>query len=152
MHPGRPASRNSERPRGPRSPSPLPQGGLPFPHPPEEDMTLEIEAALNTLHPLPSRTPSPSRNRDRDRTVRPSTKHPQRMIEPLAIKKRDALGDTPVPRKPMSKTSAVTGGRVVSARRISPVIRHHGKPRLSSSSIDEEKLVRLHDILRDEVQ
>ncbi|KZV72156.1 hypothetical protein PENSPDRAFT_371983 [Peniophora sp. CONT] len=164
-HPVRTPSRNSDRPRGPRSPSPAPPmhrlSPPPSPMPAEGnsmEMELAIEATLlNIQQPMaPVRSASPvGRPLPQQPTI--SLPHtPQRsnsrQIEPLSIKKKDSLNDGPARTpKAFSKTSPLFKGRIVSPRRVSPLIRHP-KGKLSAAEVDEERLARLHESAREDVE
>ncbi|VDB90118.1 unnamed protein product [Peniophora sp. CBMAI 1063] len=163
--PTRTPSRNSDRPRGPRSPSPAPPmhrlSPPPSPMPAEGnsmEMELAIEATLlNIQQPLtPVRATSPV---GRPLPQQPSIVLPHtpqrsnsRQIEPLSIKKKDSMNDGPVRTpKAFSKTSPLMKGRIVSPRRVSPLIRHT-KTKLSTAEVDEERIIRLHQSVQEDVE
>lgn len=75
-----------------------------------------------------------------------------RQIEPLSIKKRDSTNDGPTRTpKAFSKTSPLLKGRIVSPRRVSPLIRH-SKSKLSTAEVDEERLAKLHESAREDIE
>ncbi|KAI0035678.1 hypothetical protein K488DRAFT_42843, partial [Vararia minispora EC-137] len=141
--PIRSPSRNSERPRGPRSPSPLPlppghsSSPPPSPLPPMENVELAIEAEIRRM-----RSPVPGgRYAFEAAPVTPQTKVAGgRPTEPLSIKKRESVDEGAGPRKVYAKTSPLVKGRVVSPRRVSPVVRQ-ARTKLPAVETDEEKVL-----------
>lgn len=122
------------------------------------EMELAIEATLlNIQQPsTPVRATSPV---GRPLPQQPSIVLPHtpqrsnsRQIEPLSIKKKDSMNDGPVRTpKAFSKTSPLMKGRIVSPRRVSPLIRHT-RTKLSTAMVDEERIIRLHQSVQEDVE
>jgi hypothetical protein len=78
-------------------------------------------------------------------------------IEPLSIKKKTSLrnstGESPPGRKPHVRTPSNIRGRVVSPRRVSPVVRQKKTAASTSSreAMDVPKLLKLVESMKDEV-
>ncbi|KAI9466944.1 hypothetical protein BJY52DRAFT_1347724 [Lactarius psammicola] len=147
-----PRNASGSRPRGPRSPSPLPRSSRVSP---ELDLDYEtLDSALETTLLNLNRTPvTPPRSvsplpRSRRQPFEPTgntetapksisygvPKTPS-TIEPLFIKKKDSLrtGESPSSRKVYPRTPPNIRGRIVSPRRISPIVRQ----RKTGTSSDE---------------
>jgi hypothetical protein len=162
---------SGSRPRGPRSPSPLPPSPRASPGPDFETLDSALETTLHNLNcppvtppksvsPLPRsrRQPfEPTGNTEAAPRINPhSVQKTPGAIEPLSIKKKNSLrnsaGESPS-RKAHLRTPPSIRGRVVSPRRVSPIVRQK-KTAASSGShedVDLPKLVRLVESIKDEV-
>jgi hypothetical protein len=160
--PIRTPSRNSERPRGPRSASPLPPSRGASPLPPldnlEQAIDAEIERVQSPVHlDMPPTPPPPARRHPFEPAGNvapphtPARKGVARPTEPLSIKKKDSINDGQAPHRVYSKTSPLVKGRVVSPRRVSPLIRQ-AKTKLPALEADEEKLLANSSAARDGVR
>ncbi|KAH9077249.1 hypothetical protein EDB83DRAFT_2504476 [Lactarius deliciosus] len=154
-----PRNASGSRPRGPRSPSPLPRSSRASP---ELDLDYEnldsaLETTLLNLNRIPVTPPSrrqPFEPTGNTEAVPKSISH-----EPLFIKKKDSLrtstGESPTIRKTYPRTPPNIRGRIVSPRRISPIVRQR-KTTTSSGSplkdIDLPRLLRLVDSIKDELE
>jgi len=169
-----PRNASGSRPRGPRSPSPLPPASRASPEPDYERLESALESTLLNLNPTPDTPPksvSPlprSRRQPFEPTGNTETalkynshgvpKTPS-TIEPLFIKKKNSLrnsGESPPSRKAHPRTPPNIRGRIVSPRRISPIVRHRKTTTTTSSSsphkdIDFPRLLRLVESIKDEV-
>ncbi|KAI0050211.1 hypothetical protein FA95DRAFT_662337 [Auriscalpium vulgare] len=174
----RPVSRasSSGHPRGPRSSSPgLPSPRLDFRL---DSPLMELETALETtlvnvsrlltpgrdISPLPrsKRQPfDPTGNMDETpRTAFGSPSKAQTAVEPLSIKKkasvRNAPGDAPAAgRKVFTKTSPLSKGRVVSPRRVSPLVRHAKASSSTMSAVqpvDTDRILRLAESTKEDLE
>lgn len=167
-----PRKASGSRPRGPRSPSPLPLSSRASPDPDFEAVDSVLETALHNLNhppvtPPKSVSPLPRSRRqpfeptgNTDAAPRINSHSVQKTpgaIEPLSIKKkislRNSTGESPTSRKAHLRTPPNIRGRVVSPRRISPIVRQK-KTATSSGShedVDLPKLVKLVESIKDEV-
>ena len=167
-----PRKASSSRPRGPRSPSPLPPSPRASPVPDFETLDSALETTLHDLNrppvtPPKSVSPLP---RSRRQPFEPTgnTEAAPRMnshsvqktpgaIEPLSIKKKNSLrnsaGGSSPSRRAHLRTPPSIRGRIVSPRRVSPVVRQKktAAPSGSHEDVDLPKLVRLVESLKDEV-
>lgn len=162
---------SGNRPRGPRSPSPLPPSPRASPEPDFESLDSALETTLHNLNCPPATPPKPVSPLPRSRrqpfeptgntdaaprVISQSTQKAPSTIEPLSIKKKNSLrnstGESPS-RKAQLRTPPSIRGRVVSPRRVSPVVRQ--KKTASSSGCREDvnvpKLLRLVESMKDEV-
>ncbi|KAI0065897.1 hypothetical protein BV25DRAFT_1821601 [Artomyces pyxidatus] len=173
----RPLSRaSSGGPRGPRSPSPLP----PTPRAQQHFVSpgVDIDSAMETtlvdighrlttpgkpVSPLPRsrRQPfEPTGNMEGvPKAVVNGVQKAPSTVEPLSIKKKTSVRSSEespsAGRKAYSKTSPLARGRIVSPRRVSPLIRHTKAPTASGSStrdVDGAKLLRFAEVAREEVE
>ena len=166
-----PRKASGSRPRGPRSPSPLPPSPRASPGPDFETLDSALETTLHNLNrppvtPPKSVSPLPRSRRQpfeptgnteaAPRINSHSVQKTPGAIEPLSIKKKNSLrnsaGESPG-RKAHLRTPPSIRGRVVSPRRVSPIVRQK-KTAASSGShedVDLPKLVRLVESLKDEV-
>ena len=171
-----PRNASGSRPRGPRSPSPLPSSSRVSQELDYANVDSALETTLLDLNPAPvtppkSVSPLPrSRRQPFEPTGNTETasklishgiqKAPS-IVEPLVIKKKDSLrnsstGESPPNRKAYPRTPPNIRGRIVSPRRISPMVRHQRKTAASSSrspqkDIDLPRLLRLVESTKDEV-
>lgn len=171
-HPESAASRNASgsRPRGPRSPSPLPPSPRASLGPDLETLDSALETTLHNLNrppvtppksvsPLPRsrRQPfEPTGNTEAAPRINPhSVQKTPGTIEPLSIKKKNSLrnsaGESSPSRKAHLRTPPSIRGRIVSPRRVSPIVRQK-KTAASSGShedVDLPKLVKLVESIKD---
>lgn len=162
---------SGSRPRGPRSPSPLPPSPRASPEPDFESLDTALETTLQNLNRPPATPPKPvsplprSRRQPFEPTGNTDTaprvislgsqKAPS-TIEPLSIKKKNSLRnptkESPPGRKAHLKTPSNIRGRVVSPRRVSPIVR---QKKTSSSGSREDvnvpRLIKLVESMKDEV-
>ena len=162
---------SGSRPRGPRSPSPLPPSPRASPEPDFESLDTALETTLQNLNRPPATPPKPvsplprSRRQPFEPTGNTDTaprvislgsqKAPS-TIEPLSIKKKNSLRnptkESPPGRKAHLKTPSNIRGRVVSPRRVSPIVR---QKKTSSSGFREDvnvpRLIKLVESMKDEV-
>jgi hypothetical protein len=164
----------SSRPRGPRSPSPLPPSprASPGPDPDFETLDSALETTLHNLnHPpvTPPKSVSPlPRSRRQPFEPTGNTEAAARIIphgvqktpgtiEPLSIKKkfslRNSTAESSPSRKAQLRTPPNIRGRIVSPRRVSPVVRQKKTAASSGSQEDADipKLLRLAESVKDEV-
>ncbi|KAF8505702.1 hypothetical protein F5888DRAFT_1604130 [Russula emetica] len=166
-----PRKASGSRPRGPRSPSPLPPSPRASPGPDFETLDSALETTLHNLNrppvtPPKSVSPLPRSRRQpfeptgnteaAPRINSHSVQKTPGTIEPLSIKKKNSLrnsaGESPS-RKAHLRTPPSIRGRVVSPRRVSPIVRHK-KTAASSGShedVDLPTLVRLVESIKDEL-
>ena len=166
-----PRKASGNRPLGPRSPSPLPPSPRASPGPDFETLDSALETTLHNLNrppvtPPKSVSPLPRSRRQpfeptgnteaAPRVNSHSVQKTPGAIEPLSIKKKNSLrnsaGESPG-RKAHLRTPPSIRGRVVSPRRVSPIVRQK-KTATSSGShegVDLPKLIRLVESLKDEV-
>jgi hypothetical protein len=167
-------SRNASgsRPRGPRSPSPLPPSPIASPDPDFESLNSALETTLHNLNrPLatPPKSVSPlPRSRRQPFEPTGNTEAAPRIfphgvqktpgtIEPLSIKKKHSLrnsnGDSSPSRKAQHRTPPNIRGRIVSPRRVSPIVRQKKATASSGSQedVDLPKLLTLVESIKDEV-
>ncbi|KAN0126892.1 hypothetical protein V8E52_000532 [Russula decolorans] len=168
-----PRKASGSRPRGPRSPSPLPPSPRASPGPDFETLDSALE---NTLHNLnrPPVTPPKSVSplpRSRRQPFEPtgnteaaprinsnSVQKTPGAIEPLSIKKKNSLrnsaGESPSSRKAHLRTPPSIRGRVVSPRRVSPIVRQKKTAASSGSHEDVNlpKLAKLVESIKDELE
>ncbi|KAI9507546.1 hypothetical protein F5148DRAFT_1307723 [Russula earlei] len=174
-YPECPSSRKASgsRPRGPRSPSPLPSSPRASPEPDFEKLDSALETTLHNLNGPPATPPNsasplprsrrqpfePTGNTEvAPRTIVHDVQKTPGPIEPLSIKKkfslRNSTGESPPSRKPHLRTSPNTRGRIVSPRRVSPIVRQK-KTATSSSSQEDVDLPKLHKLvesIKDELE
>jgi hypothetical protein len=167
-----PRQASGSRPRGPRSPSPLPPSPRASPVPDFETLDSALETTLHNLNrppvtPPKSVSPLP---RSRRQPFEPTgnTEAAPRMnshsvqktpgaIEPLSIKKKNSLrnpaGESSPSRKAHLRTPPSIRGRVVSPRRVSPIVRQKktAASSVSHEDVDLPKLARLVESIKDEV-
>ena len=162
---------SGSRPRGPRSPSPLPPSPTASPGPDFETLDSALETTLHNLNrppvtppksvsPLPRsrRQPfEPTGNTEASPRINPhSVQKTPGAIEPLSIKKKNSMrnsaGESPS-RKAHHRTPPIIRGRVVSPRRVSPIVRQKKTAASTSSHEDADlpKLIRLVESIKDEV-
>ncbi|KAI0307231.1 hypothetical protein B0F90DRAFT_1807884 [Multifurca ochricompacta] len=175
-HSERAASRNNSgsRPRGPRSPSPMPSSLRVSPEPDFENLDSALESTLLNLSHRPVTPPEPVSPLPRSRrqpfeptgnteTVRKSIPHggqkTPNAIEPLSIKKKSSLrnstGESPPSRKAQPRTPSNIRERVVSPRRASPIVRQKKAPtssNLPQKDIDLPRLLRHIESIKDELE
>ncbi|KAF8484833.1 hypothetical protein DFH94DRAFT_716365 [Russula ochroleuca] len=167
-------SRNASgsRPRGPRSPSPLPPSPIASPDPDFESLNSALETTLHNLNrPLatPPKSVSPlPRSRRQPFEPTGNTEAAPRIfphgvqktpgtIEPLSIKKKHSLrnsnGDSSPSRKAQHRTPPNIRGRIVSPRRVSPIVRQKKATASSGSQedVDLPKLLTLVESIKDEL-
>ncbi|KAH9062771.1 hypothetical protein EDB87DRAFT_1605796 [Lactarius vividus] len=171
-----PRNASGSRPRGPRSPSPLPRSSRASPELEldYENLDSALETTLLNLNRIPvtpprSVSPLPRSRRQPFEPTGNTEAAPKPIshgvpktpstIEPLFIKKKDSLrtstGESPTIRKTYPRTPPNIRGRIVSPRRISPIVRPR-KTATSSGSplkdIDLPRLLRLVDSIKDELE
>ena len=167
-----PRKASGSRPRGPRSPSPLPPSPRASPGPDFETLDSALETTLHNLNrppvtppksvsPLPRsrRQPfEPTGNTEAAPRINPhSVQKTPGAIEPLSIKKKNSLrnsaGESPSSRKAHLRTPPSIRGRVVSPRRVSPIVRQKKTTASSGSHEDVNlpKLAKLVESIKDEV-
>ncbi|KAF8272500.1 hypothetical protein EI94DRAFT_1718171 [Lactarius quietus] len=170
-----PRSASGSRPRGPRSPSPLPSGSRV-----SQDVDYEIlDSALETtlldlsrppvtppksVSPLPRSRRQPFEPTGNTETAPKSVSHGVQkapsIVEPLVIKKKDSLrnsstGESPPSRKAYPRTPPNIRGRIVSPRRISPMVRQRktvSSSRSPQKDIDLPRMLRLVESIKDELE
>jgi len=166
-----PRKASGSRPRGPRSPSPLPSSPTDSLGPDLETLDSALETTLHNLNrplvtPPKSVSPLPRSRRqpfeptgNTEAAPRKNSHSVQKTpgaIEPLSIKKKNSLrnsaGESPS-RKAHLRTPPSIRGRVVSPRRVSPIVRQKktAAPSGSHEDVDLPKLVRLVESIKDEV-
>ncbi len=167
-----PRKASGSRPRGPRSPSPLPPSPRASPGPDFETLDSALETTLHNLirppvtpskstSPLPRSRRQPFEPTGNTEAVSGTNSHSVQKtpgaIEPLSIKKKNSLrnstGESPSRRKAHLRTPPSIRGRLVSPRRVSPIVRQK-KTAASLSShedVDLPKLVKLAESIKDEV-
>jgi len=173
-YPESPGSRKASgsRPRGPRSPSPLPHSPRASPEPDFEGLDSALETTLHNLNGPPATPPksvSPlprSRRQPFDRTgnteagpqvISHDVQKTPTTIEPLLIKKkfslRNTTGESPSNRRTQPRTPPNIRGRIVSPRRISPVVRHRKTAASPTPHEDADlpRIVKLVESIKDEV-
>lgn len=164
---------SGSRPRGPRSPSPLPPSPRASPSPDFEIFDSALETTLHNLNrppvtPPKSVSPLPRSRRQpfeptgnteaAPRINSHSVQKTPGAIEPLSIKKKNSLrnsaGEPSPSRKAHLRTPPSIRGRVVSPRRVSPIVRQKKTAASSGSQedVDLPKLVRLVESIKDEVK
>ncbi|KAI0268336.1 hypothetical protein BC834DRAFT_687638 [Gloeopeniophorella convolvens] len=177
-YPERPVSRNESgsRPRGPRSPSPLPPSPRLSPEP--DSRSFDLDAALETTllnlnrplaTPPKSSSPLPRSRRQpfeptgtNESTPTPVPHGVQKtpsIIEPLSIKKKTSVrrssGDSPTGRKMLPRTPPKLRGRIVSPRRVSPIVRQRKTSATSGtpqSDVEPPRLLKLVDSIKDDLE
>ena len=164
---------SGSRPRGPRSPSPLPSGSRVSPEPDYETLDSALETTLLNLNrppvtppksvsPLPRSRRQPFEPTGNTETASKSIPHGVQktpsIVEPLVIKKKDSLrtstGESPSSHKTYPRTPPNIRGRIVSPRRISPMVRQRktvSSSRSPQKDIDLPRLLRLVESIKDEV-
>jgi hypothetical protein len=163
---------SGSRPRGPRSPSPLPHSPRASPEPDFETLDSALETTLHNLNrpPVtPPRTVSPLPRSRRQpfeptgnteaapRTIPHAVQKTPGTIEPLSIKKKNSLRNSARESSPSRKSQFRTPpnmrGRIVSPRRVSPIVRQKKTAASSSSQddVDLPKLLKLAESVKDEV-
>ena len=163
---------SGSRPRGPRSPSPLPPSPRASPEPDFESLDTALEITLHNLNRPPATPPKPVSPLPRSRrqpfeptgntdavprVISHGLQKAPSTIEPLSIKKKNSLrnptGESPPGRKAHLRTPSNIRGRVVSPRRVSPIVRQKKTTAPSSSreDIDVPKLLKLVESTKDEV-
>jgi protein ECT2 len=164
---------SGNRPRGPRSPSPLPPSTRVSPEPDFETINSALETTLLDLNSAPA-TPPKSVSplpRSRRQPFEPmgntetvpklifhgTTHKIPSAIEPLSIKKKNSIrhsaGESPS-RKTQLRTPPNIRGRIVSPRRVSPIVRQKkaaASPSSPHRDTDLPKLVKLVESIKEEV-
>ncbi|KAN0131381.1 hypothetical protein V8E53_010758 [Lactarius tabidus] len=165
---------SGSRPRGPRSPSPLPPSLRGSQELDYENLDSALETTLLDLTRAPvtppkSASPLPRSRRqpfeptgNTETAPKPISHGVQKApstIEPLVIKKKDSLrnsstGESPPIRKAYPRTPPNIRGRIVSPRRISPMVRQKktaSSSRSPQKDIDLPRLLRLVESIKDEL-
>ncbi|KAI0304176.1 hypothetical protein BC826DRAFT_215583 [Russula brevipes] len=162
---------SGSRPRGPRSPSPLPPSPRASPEPDFESLDTALETTLHNLNrppvtPPKSVSPLPRSRRQpfeptgntgaAPRAISHGIRKTPSIVEPLSIKKKNSLRNSTgeSPSRKAQRTSPHIRGRIVSPRRVSPVVRQK-KTAVSSNpreDIDLSKLTRLVESVKDDIE
>jgi protein ECT2 len=164
---------SESRPRGPRSPSPLPPSARASPEPDFETVNSALETTLLDLNSAPVTPPKPISPLPRSKrqpfeptgnteaapkSISHSVHKVPSVIEPLSIKKKNSLRnstiESPPRRKGQLRTPPIIRGRIVSPRRVSPIVRQKKTVTSPSSlhkDIDIPKLLRLVESIQEEV-
>ncbi|KAI0251333.1 hypothetical protein BJV78DRAFT_1275422 [Lactifluus subvellereus] len=172
----RSTSRNTSgsRPRGPRSPSPLPPSARASPEPDFETINSALETTLLDLNRTPVTPPKPvsplPRSRRQpfeptgnteaaSRSIPYGVQKTPSVIEPLSIKKKNSLrnsaGESPPSRKAQLRTPPNIRGRIVSPRRVSPIVRQKKIATSPSSPYKDTglpRLLKLVESIKEEIE
>ncbi|KAI0004943.1 hypothetical protein BJV74DRAFT_315564 [Russula compacta] len=164
---------SGSRPRGPRSPSPLPPSPRASPEPDFESLDSALETTLHNLNPPPVTPPKSVSPLPRSRrqpfeptgnteatpiSISHSVQNTPTTIEPLSIKKkislRSSTGESPPNRKAQTRTPPNIRGRIVSPRRVSPIVRQKKTAAFSGSrqDIGLPRLLRLVESIKTELE